>query len=101
MTTKLDDLEQAAYLIVMETPRRSDKHTSYVRRELITMLEMALRGRGVNVDAGLAHMRRWRRQQKAKHDAFMAAHSESESEEAQAKRRAEYRAAMKARGLPR
>jgi hypothetical protein len=72
----LDDLEQAAMLIVLETPRRAGSGgystQSYVRRDLIAMLETALRKRGCDVDAGLAHMKAWRKQQKAESDARIA-----------------------------
>jgi hypothetical protein len=74
---KLTELEQAAYLIVLETPRRKEGPStqSYVRRELITMLELALRKKGVDVDAGLRHMRAWKRKEKAESDARIAEHN--------------------------
>lgn len=73
----LTELERAAMLIVLETPRRSDNATqSYVRRELIAMLEMALRnqGHGPRLDAALRLVRDIRRDKSVARDAKIAAY---------------------------
>lgn len=70
---ELSELEQAAMLIVLEAPRRSRAPATYVRAELVRMLESALRKEGFNVDAGLRWMRDFRRRQKQVRDAVIAA----------------------------
>jgi hypothetical protein len=92
----LTELERAALLIVLETPRRSDKSTSYVRRKLIAELEQALRKSGINVDAGLRRMREYKRKQKAERDRVIAEYNARppETEAEKTARRATYQAAM-------
>jgi hypothetical protein len=98
----LNDLQQAAYLIVLEASRRSNAPTTYVRRELVTMLEAALRKDGVNVDSGLRHMRAWRKKEKVESDArIAAAQQEQDTPEAKERRRQAYRDYLdKKRSLP-
>ena len=63
-------------LIILETPRRSDYALQSVRRELITMLEMALRnqGHGPRLDAALRLVRDIRRDKSVARDAKIAAY---------------------------
>ena len=89
----LTDLKRAAFLIVMETPRRSDKSTSYVRRKLIAQLEQALRNLDVDVDAGLRHMRERAKQARAEHKRKIV-ELEAQQQQSEAERRAAYQAAM-------
>jgi hypothetical protein len=99
----LTALERAAMMIVLEMPRKAGHGgyatTTQVRRRLIEELEMILRQHGCPVDYALGEVRRIQREAKAKHEAFLIEHAnnESESEEAQAQRKAQYKAAMQQR----
>ena len=94
----MTELERIAMLIVLETPRRSaNAYQSYDRRALLAELEAELRKLGLPVDGGLQRVRELQRKAKAERDARIAAYNESESEEAQAQRKAQYKAAMQQR----